>query len=948
MSTNIERLRSALSGQYEILRELGRGGMAIVHLARDLRHDRLVAIKIMRPEISVQSNAQRFLREIKVAARLQHPHILAVHDSGRVGDDLYYVMPFVEGESLRERIAKGPLAVDAAVEIAREVADALDYAHAQGIIHRDIKPENILLTPGSGHTGGHAVVADFGIARAVELNEGEAAATATGVAIGSPAYMSPEQAMGFRDLDARTDIYSLGCVLYEMLTGKPPFGRDSARAAMAGHVAGAPLAISGDRTNVPPHILAAVERALAKHPDDRFATAGAFKEALRPDTATLSLSATRALLRSRPRLRLALVAAVVLAVAATAFVARPGSGASLGDRAAVLIADLDNVTGDPVFRHSLVSALAAGIGQSEHVTLISRSRLAETLARMQRAATDSVVDERTAREAAQREGWAAVVLPSIAVFDSSYVITARVVDPKSGTELVTKTVRARGKGAIIDALDVLARDMRRAFGESRLAVFRSSNPLPQVTTSSLDALEKYAAASRAWDLGRMDEARELALGAIALDSSFALAHVLIGRLFAWVNNPAEADRYFKRAMANAGRITDRERMWADAQIASARGDWELAATGYRLYIGRYPAFPPAWINLGTALMRGGQPREALAAFKEYMRLDSTSGAAYINTATSYAGLTRFDSAIVFYRKAFAARPEMETWFNVNHEYGMTLVKANRMDEARAAFQKMLQRTNPSDQARGHRSMALLDLAEGHPARAIPRLRTAIAINASLRERTSEVRNRVLLAGAHETAGDMTAARAEADQGYRLFETGYVDATFSSRIAMLLLRHGQLDRAARVLDSIRARQSAGNNAEHARAQLVAAQLLFQRGARDSARAVILQAAVLDSSAEVLAPMAAMLADAGDLRGAIDAERRIQEGHSNVGYEAQLYWNLARYRIGLLYERLGDNARARAEYETFLSEWADADQTLPSIVDTRARLKRLLTLQPKPEG
>src|SRR5262245_16114 len=163
----VEDLRRALAERYEIIRELGRGGMAVVYLARDLRHERQVAVKVMQPEVSAHSNVHRFLREIKVAARLQHPHILTVHDSGTAGNVLYYVMPFVDGESLRDRLLRGPLAVDTALEIAREVADALDYAHRQGVIHRDIKPENILLTPGSGNTGGHAIVADFGVARAM-------------------------------------------------------------------------------------------------------------------------------------------------------------------------------------------------------------------------------------------------------------------------------------------------------------------------------------------------------------------------------------------------------------------------------------------------------------------------------------------------------------------------------------------------------------------------------------------------------------------------------------------------------------------------------------------------------------------------------------------------------------------------------------------------------------
>jgi serine/threonine-protein kinase len=897
----------------------------------------------------VQSNAQRFLREIKVAARLQHPHILAVHDSGSVGDDLYYVMPFVEGESLRERLNKGPLSVEMAVEIAREVADALDYAHTRGIIHRDIKPENILLTEGSGHTGGHAVVADFGIARAVELPDGEAAATATGVAVGSPAYMSPEQAMGLKNVDGRADIYSLGCVLYEMLAGKPPYGRESARAAMAGHVAGTPQAISGERPNLPPNVISAVDRALAKEPSARFPTAGAFRDALRVDTGTVSLAATLARPALKPR-RLVAAAAVVLvlAVAATAFITQTGASASVNDRSTVLIADVDNATGDPVFRNSLVSALSAGVGQSDRVTLISRSRLAETLARMQRAPGDTTVSERVAVEAAKREGWSAVILPSVAIFDSTYVITARIVDPGTGGELATQTVRARGKSAIMDALDDLSRSVRRQFGESRLAVFRQSSPLPQVTTASLEALEKYAAGSKAWDSGRMDEAYQFYIGALQLDANFALAHVAMGRLLAWRNNAAAADSHFTRAMANAQRITDRERMWAEAQIASSRGDWDLAVTNYQSYISRYPGFATAWLNLGTSLMRGSRPREALAAFAEFTRLDSTSASAFINIATSYAQLTLYDSAVINYRKAFAIRPDYETWFNINHEYGTALVRMNRLDEARAAFDKMLKRPNPLDKARGLRSTALLELLEGRPANAIPLLKEAVEISSSFRERTSESRNRYFLTAAYEMQGNMAAAREESERAYQAYATGYMDAGFAARVAMLQIRHGRFERAGHMLDSIRARASQGNMAEESFSLLVAGSLARARGRSDSALTMIRRAAVLDSAAEMLEPLATLLAESGDVRGALVVEQRIRQNQLNVGFEAQFPWSYSRLRMGRLHEQLGDQAAARKEYETFLSEWADADQTLPAIVEARARLKRLMALQPKRES
>src|SRR5512138_42441 len=269
----LQQLQSALAGRYRVERELGAGGMATVYLARDLRHDRDVAIKVLHPELAAALGAERFLAEIKTTARLQHPHILPLLDSGDAGG-LYYVMPYVSGDTLRSRLDReGQLPVDEAVRIAREVADALAHAHAAGVVHRDIKPENILLQDG------HARVADFGIALAIE-QAGGTRLTQTGLSLGTPQYMAPEQAMGERTIDARADIYSLGCVLYEMLTGEPPFTGPTAQAIVARVMTDTPRPVSVQRRSVPAHIDAAVERALEKLPADRFSTATEFAAAL--------------------------------------------------------------------------------------------------------------------------------------------------------------------------------------------------------------------------------------------------------------------------------------------------------------------------------------------------------------------------------------------------------------------------------------------------------------------------------------------------------------------------------------------------------------------------------------------------------------------------------------------------------------------------------------------
>jgi serine/threonine-protein kinase len=270
----LERLKSALADRYAVESEIGRGGMATVYLAEDLKHHRQVAIKVLHPELAAAVGGQRFLQEIQTVASLNHPHILMLIDSGEADGLLYYVMPYAEGESLRQRLDREKqLAVDESVRIALEVADGLDHAHRKGVIHRDIKPGNILLSER------HAVIADFGIARAIEVARADRV-TSTGLGVGTPLYSSPEQATAQETLDGRTDIYSLGCVLYEMLAGAPPFTGPSSQAIVARHSLDPVPSLRTVRSTIPEGLEQVILKALAKIPADRFASAVAFAEAL--------------------------------------------------------------------------------------------------------------------------------------------------------------------------------------------------------------------------------------------------------------------------------------------------------------------------------------------------------------------------------------------------------------------------------------------------------------------------------------------------------------------------------------------------------------------------------------------------------------------------------------------------------------------------------------------
>jgi tRNA A-37 threonylcarbamoyl transferase component Bud32/TolB-like protein len=360
----LDRIKAALADRYVIERELGAGGMAIVYLAEDLRHRRQVAIKVLRPELDASIGAARFLREIEIAAKLNHPHILPLLDAGsielpsavppfhRSAELLYYTMPHIEGESLRDRLDREKqLSLDDALQITKEVADALGYAHSQGLVHRDIKPENILFQ------AGHAVVSDFGIARAVSSASG-ARLTETGLAVGTPAYMSPEQAAGDQDIDARSDLYGLGCVLYEMLSGDAPYTASTPQALIAKKLAEPTPRISVVRETVPASVEAALVKALEKTPADRFATAQQFVEALTAPGGGITqaervagVPAERA--GKRPAWQwLAGLAAVAVIVAVGAVLLQGGrstadSEAGVDEIERLVVTPFENRTGDP-------------------------------------------------------------------------------------------------------------------------------------------------------------------------------------------------------------------------------------------------------------------------------------------------------------------------------------------------------------------------------------------------------------------------------------------------------------------------------------------------------------------------------------------------------------------------------------------------------------------------
>ena len=599
--------------------------MATVYLARDLKHDRPVALKVMRAELAATLGPERFLREIRTTARLEHPHILTVLDSGADAGRLWYTMPYVRGETLRERLRRETqLPIEAAVDLARQIASALDHAHREGIVHRDLKPENILLADGQ------ARVADFGVATAVS-RDGDDRITEAGLAVGTPAYMSPEQAAG-GPADPRSDVYALGCVLYEMLAGEPPHTGPTPQAILARRLTDPPPALRQARDGVPPAIDAAVHRALARIPADRFATAGEFARVLDARDAreaTQTLPQHRALRRFR--LAVGLAAAVLALGAALVWRSRAGDTALHDDLLAVAPFDVL----DPrlqLWREGLVDLLSRNLDGAGPLRAVAPTTV---IRRWQGRA-----DELSATELGKRTGARLLVYGSLvpAGADSAR-IRATLLDVAS--RQVLADLELRGAVSRMDRLsDSLS--VRLLAGLARHRRIELTQ-VASLGSTSPTALKAFLQGEQSFRLGRWDSALAAYSLAVETDSGFALAWWRLSRVIAWRNNgdDSEAVAAGLRAGALNHGLAPRDSLLlaVDSQMQGvAIPSWSqyrrMHATA-RAAVQRYPDDADAWQTLGEVydhygLYYGAGLDTSLAAFERAIALDSAYAPAYIH------------------------------------------------------------------------------------------------------------------------------------------------------------------------------------------------------------------------------------------------------------------------------------------------------------------------------
>jgi len=603
----LRRLQKALGNRYGVEPEIGRGGMAIVYLAHDLKHRRRVAIKVLKPELVPALGADRFLREIEIAAQLTHPNILPLYDSGEASGLLYYVMPYVEGETLRHRLSREhQLPLDEAVQIAHQVADALGYAHALGLIHRDIKPENILFQ------AGHALVSDFGIARAVSQATGAVGGqmTESGIAVGTLAYMSPEQAAGRKDVDGRTDIYSLGCVLYEILAGEVPLGPSISPASTGGPAADIRVA----RASVSVPLAGVIARALARVPADRFATGTQFQEALRaatgPGTAEPAGRQVARRARRPARRRLAWTVGVMAVFGAGSWYAVSAWRSAI-DAPRVAVAPFEDRTSDP--RLAQLGDLAA-----DWITRgISRSQSFEvTAAAVAREAwsAEGAFPRRQVRTLAERTGATVIVSGAYALDRYAIRFDAEIIDARTGRLVTDLEPISAAADSAMPAIATLA---------ERVAAALVARLGPQLTGSvnsnppTLEAFREYQMGLDVFSRGEWEQSIAHFRRAIAIDSTYPPPVVWAAMAYNNLLRPGAADTLLMTIRPQVQRLIPIERVTFEWVAAGIRGDraarLRWADEGFRLEPRNW-AYP-----LGLTLMRSNRPRRALEVLRLYDR-----------------------------------------------------------------------------------------------------------------------------------------------------------------------------------------------------------------------------------------------------------------------------------------------------------------------------------------